>query len=251
MAKTQCVFCYQTRERAKEHIWPQWVLRFDDTSESKLHVGRHYGSPLTDMRLIDERKQSQNSLVFGNVCRVCNNGWMSRLENDAASMIKDAADNGKEASSWSVEQSKVVATWAFKTVLMVNAGSNYRRIVPRVHYRNLHNSLRPPHGVKVEVALSDEVVEGREFRQSQNFAVLGPEELVMRKQKHQKRSYIIGLALKYLLLRVTYWPDHTAKINPLSEMDCLYENEGKEVDFENVSVLDNTAHLNLGMVVYS
>jgi hypothetical protein len=251
MSQTECVFCNQTREKAKEHIWPKWIHEFDDAAEGGMHRSQHIGL-MSNPGLIDERKQSPNSLVFGHVCKPCNNGWMSRLETDAAPSIKDVADHASDAGTWSKEQSESVATWAFKTVLMINAGSNYRRIVPKVHYRNLYNNRQPPHGVDVEVAISGELVVGREWQQSQNMMILGPEDRALEKQKHQKNCYTIGLALKHLLLRVTYWPDQTADVNPDSSMSTLYtRGEPREVNFENVPVLEGTHHLAMGIVVYS
>ena len=251
MSQTKCVFCNQTREKAKEHIWPKWIHKFDDTAEGGMHHSQHIGL-MSNPGLIDERKQSSNSLVFGHVCKVCNNGWMSRLETDGAPSIKDAVDNASDAAPWSEEQSEKVAAWAFKTVLMINAGSNYRKIVPKVHYRNLYNNKQPPHGVDVEVAISEELVVGREWQQSQNMMILGPKDRVLEKQRHQKKCYTIGLGLKHILLRVTYWPDHTAKVNPDSKMDLLYTRGGaREINFEKASVLEGTHHLGMGMVVYS
>ena len=253
MARVKCIFCYKLGDRAKEHIWPRWVHEFDDTSDSKVIVGRHFGSPLTGLKLLDERTQSNESFVFGQVCQSCNNGWMSRLESQAMPMLKNGADEGTNAAPWSADQSRVVAAWAFKTILMINAGTNYRRIVPKTHYRNLHNSGVPPYGVLVEVGLSESVVPGREFAQSQNMMVLGPAEIVAQKNvRHQKRSYVIGLALKHLLLRATYWPDHSASINPNSEMTQLFLNGvSSAVDFKYVVPSRSTVHLGFGMVVYS
>ncbi|WP_143537652.1 hypothetical protein [Rubrivirga marina] len=252
MARVKCIFCFETGDRAKEHIWPKWIHEFDDTSDSKVIVGRHFGSPMTGLKLLDERTQSDNSFVFGQVCQSCNNGWMSRLESRAMPLLKNAADEGVNAAPWSNEQSRIVAGWAFKTILMINAGTNYRKIVTKVHYRNLYNSSNPPRGVLVEVGLSKSIVAGRELAQSQNLMVLGPEETVVQKNdRHQKRSYVIGLALKHLLLRATYWPDHTASINPDSEMTQLFINGvSSAVDFKKVIPSESTAHLSIGMIVY-
>jgi hypothetical protein len=238
------------KKRGKEHIWPLWIHEFDDTTDSKLQIGRHVGL-LSNFGLIDERTQSSNSFVFGHVCQDCNTGWMSRLEDDAAPMIKDVADNSSDAKQWSAEQAQTVATWTFKTALMINAGTNYKRIVPKVHYRNLYNRKKPPHGVKIEIALAKDMIIGREFQQSQNVSIVGPNKIVLEKQKHLRKAYVIGLALKHLMLRVSYWPDHTAEINPSSGMSLLYKGKAETIDFEKVSVLDTTTALGISLVVYS
>lgn len=101
----------------------------------------------------------------------------------------------------------MVARWAFKTAAMINAGSNYRRIVPPEHIRYFYEQGTPPPGVVVDAGLSVVPAEPMiEWRQSQDFLILCPTGSVTW-QMDIWRSYKITLALGQLFFKVMFWPD--------------------------------------------
>lgn len=247
MSRVTCIFCRNKSERAKEHIWPRWIQNYVNGSTKATNIGRHI-SPIA--RTISERKQSGESLVYGNVCKDCNSGWMSDLETQVIPIIKDVYEKGQDAKNWSKEDSKTFATWAFKTILMINVGSNYRNIVRKVHFKNIYNLKRPPKEVQIEIGLLEEINDGLEWRQTQVSGVVGPESSIKGKnKKHSKKSYVIGFTIGSLITRVIYWPDHSAKINTKSSYKVIWP-EPKEIQFNNLKLIDSIESMGIGLVSY-
>lgn len=200
-----CVFCGERRLRGKEHMIPRWLQVFIGGSTADHYMGSHVS--LMPVARISRRDQPGESAVFGHVCRDCNNGWMSALESTASRPLKDAITNGPSAATWNSEQCQVVARWAFKTAAMINAGSNYRRIIPASHLRYFFDNEKPPPGVVVDIGLSPPPAEPTlEWRQSQDFLIFCPSGSIMW-QLDRWRSYKITLAIGQLFVKVMFWPD--------------------------------------------
>lgn len=73
-----CVFCGMSGDLTLEHLYGQWLKKANLSQEHSRHtVGRHnnLGRELGTFGPFD--------LKVKDVCRTCNNGWMSRLESDA------------------------------------------------------------------------------------------------------------------------------------------------------------------------
>lgn len=200
-----CVFCGERRQRGKEHMIPRWLQIYIGGSTVDHHLGSHLR--LMPVGRISRRDQSGDSVVFGHVCQDCNSGWMSALEVSASRPMKDVIANGPNSAAWGREECELVAKWAFKTVAMINAGSNYRQIIPSEHLRTFYREMTPPPGVMVDVGLSTLPTEPTlEWRQSQDFLILCPSSTTMW-QLDRWRSYKITLTIGQLFVKVMFWPD--------------------------------------------
>jgi hypothetical protein len=84
-----CIFCGRAARRSNEHVVPLWLQDWLGIKQSEF-VSRENifetqgpvfpGEPLPSMSSKIHRSHAHKSLVYGSVCRSCNNGWMSRLE---------------------------------------------------------------------------------------------------------------------------------------------------------------------------
>jgi hypothetical protein len=94
--KEACVICggsLEGKNRAKEHVVPDWLQKefgfADDRADPRLLGPRHavagfdVNAPAEPIVLKRERRHSYQSLLAGNICADCNNGWMSQLEVEA------------------------------------------------------------------------------------------------------------------------------------------------------------------------
>ena len=207
MAKdVTCVFCGERRARGKEHMIPRWLQIYMGGSMADHYMGSHMTLTPAITR-VSRRDQPGESVVFGHVCQNCNGGWMNELEVLASRLLKDVITNGSSAAMWGQEECALVARWGFKTAAMINAGSNYRRIIPPEHFRYFHDEQTLPPGVMVDVGLSTPSDEPTiEWRQSQNFVILRPMESTMNQADHQQ-SYKITLAMGQLFVKVVFWPN--------------------------------------------
>ncbi len=86
------------------------------------------------------------------LCEVCNNRWLSQVENRVRPKLLPWMSGVQGALS--VADQRLVAFWAVKTVLMAQfAYSPDRRVVPQRFYRELHESRdHPPEGAYVWIA---------------------------------------------------------------------------------------------------
>lgn len=143
-----CIFCRNslTGRGSKEHIVPQWALD-EFKLRDELVMPTHFS---TDGEVLSDRLHPYGSLLAGRVCGRCNNGWMSRLEDENKSLITELGHGAETRLDLRMNEAVGLARGAFKTALVLHAASNYRKIIPEEHYH--HMVLNPatlPAGVHV------------------------------------------------------------------------------------------------------
>lgn len=141
-----CVFCGgPLKDKAREHVIPQWILK-------ELALADHVISPThlsSDGSIaLSSRTHVLKTLVLGDVCAGCNNGWMSQLEVTAAAPLRRLI-GGSPLSSLTVEEKNDVGRWAFKTAVALNWASNYTTMIPPAHARAANPKGPLPDGVSV------------------------------------------------------------------------------------------------------
>jgi len=107
-----CLFCLAPAN-SLEDAWPQWITKqFKGRRPSEVHAERG-GKKLKPWRTL------QPELTIRCVCRGCNNGWMSQLE-QAAQPVLQPLIAGQSVSLDETGQA-VVARWAVKTAMVLEA----------------------------------------------------------------------------------------------------------------------------------
>lgn len=127
--KNRCLFCLSDLKRkgrnlgkAEEHVVPKWLskqLGIRSIPITPMRVGTQSG------RVLDFRQQTVGTLVAGNVCATCNNGWMSRLESDTKPILEALISDVSRLSTLTIEQRHLLARWTLKTVGVLNRCSTY------------------------------------------------------------------------------------------------------------------------------
>lgn len=133
-----CLFCGKTLAtagKAKEHVFPQWLQRQLGLQDQM--VATSWELPF-DAGVLNSRRMDLDSLVLGTVCANCNNGWMSRLENEVKPILQLFTVAGVSRTMLERTQAKVMASWALKTAITLNRSSNYRRLFTP---QDLHNLM--------------------------------------------------------------------------------------------------------------
>jgi len=249
LSKVRCIFCDQYREKAKEHIWPRWLFNYMGEIGRKEVAGLHFHFPWPSP--VSVRKQSIESLVNGKVCKRCNNGWMSELENQSSPLLKDVIENTRNANSWGSCEAELIAKWSFKTSIMINSGTNYRKIIGKNLIREFYKTQTLPNNVTVDFAFLKSYEKRLEWRQSQNFALLGPESIIENVRRFKSTSFIICLIINDLIIRVSYWEDTNCVINPNYESDCVrlspFENQ---ISFSTAPELNSIETMASCLVIY-
>jgi hypothetical protein len=204
----RCVYCKTDLsapgvESTVEHIIPKWLQKEWNMDERNL-APTHYDEK---GNIISMRHHGANAFVSGRVCAKCNNGWMSVLETEARSLILDLAAGRRRVLDLADPDALLLARWAVKTAWALQAGSNYRRMVPDDHYRVLDSAVyKLPDGVRV---VAHGYKSGRDFAWVQgptwhciSEKGLPPSDMALL----HDTGYKIGLKLGGLLLLVYYNP---------------------------------------------
>lgn len=138
-----CPFCGADEGLTDEHVWPKWVSRALKRFPGAAGGARPF--------VIKGERDRRTSLidVCAPVCALCNNRWLSSLEQDAQRLLEPMI-LGRE-SRLDVRDQRLAATWAVKTALMIDLSSG-EPIVPLGYYRDLAHRRAPPPSVRVWIA---------------------------------------------------------------------------------------------------
>lgn len=149
-----CIFCEtplrggKLGNKSDEHIIPKWL-------QVELGVWADLSQEITTCGDDQEQLRSHNLLAFvcGNVCRSCNEGWMSRLEVAVKPTLMSLVRQERSVTSLSAEEAKVISFWAAKTAITYLNGCAAPIIPPLAHCREIYFDQMAP--AEVYVAGSD------------------------------------------------------------------------------------------------
>lgn len=224
MAKTnrKCIFCegaLTDTKRAKEHVWPLWLLR-DLQMEEHFVEGTHFYLP-PDQPPISQRVQSYSSFVFGKVCAQCNNGWMSDLENLARPIVRRLIWPQEKIISLSSDECELLARWAFKTAIVINSASNYRQIIPSDHIQELNSDHSLPRNLKIDLVLSEPVNDLAWIQGQSGFVSVSRTTIMRRLMKQISSLYVITLLVGGPIIRMSWLPRTKFKIDKSDEVESI------------------------------
>jgi len=229
-----CIFCKEEKERGKEHIWPRWLQIVVEGNTKGMHIGTHFS--MLNPNSYNIRIQSGESLVFGEVCKDCNNGWMNIIEmNFKPVLLKLFSDKNHLLDLNRIDRQSI-ALWAFKTALMINAGSNYRKIIPQSHYTHLYKNRALIKDVKVDIA---QINEKKKLSWRQSPIEFGLAKSYEKEKFHNllSVSYKITMQIKSIGIRVSFFP--SAK------------ESGYEIDFseknKNIRIWPHTKNISFNL----
>lgn len=151
----KCIFCDNLGNLSKEHLFAKWLVDYFPRNSDSMHTGMY-----TDWRDVnfssqsfDERRVHQGhsgSKKLRVVCRHCNNGWMSALENSVRTLLPPLI-SAKRHGILPEEQEKL-ATWAVKTAMVAERFRRDGAQIPQSDRFKLMNELCPPKGWFVWIA---------------------------------------------------------------------------------------------------
>ncbi len=108
-----CMFC-QEQASSREDIWPQWLTkRFPLSDASRMEVERGGN------KLAMWQSKTPQLLRSRCVCRNCNSGWMSKLEQEMKPIVDSILD--EQLKALDVSSQAVIAVWATKTAMALEA----------------------------------------------------------------------------------------------------------------------------------
>ena len=78
-----CIFCGRKGGISKEHFWPDWLGLYLPKRDGDRHISEIHAAEGKAPKQLQNRTERQGSVITKKirvVCRECNNGWMSALE---------------------------------------------------------------------------------------------------------------------------------------------------------------------------
>lgn len=144
MQEKHCVFCdtVLTKEnRSKEHILPQWLLDFLNIRKVEIQPTHFSNIGVT----LSTRQHTLDGLLAGQICKECNNGWMSNLELSVMPILKPLMLGKTTIIQLNDNERQIISRWTAKTAFALNSASNYLKNVPLQHYQyiKLNNENLP------------------------------------------------------------------------------------------------------------
>lgn len=193
-----CWMCDRSSgHRAKEHIFPQWLLERLGASNEQF-ASTHFD--LAGRPISKRGPFPASSLLSGETCDACNHGWMSRLESAFEEVIFRDRDH-----AWSLAEQEAAAHWFAKTAIAINVSQNYRLLVPADERHAA--SVGVPPGFEVYLALAKTYRTHLDFKQGWNMGGwVVPTELINRTMQWAERCYRCAIRIDDLIGLVLYAP---------------------------------------------
>ena len=110
MVEPRCIFCGQPLKaviKAKEHVFPVWLLKRLGISNAEITETWWSSMGLTK----SQRAHSIGSILLGNICRSCNNGWMNMLEQRVKPVFLEAFERSADKLVFTEEEAMDLAAW--------------------------------------------------------------------------------------------------------------------------------------------
>jgi hypothetical protein len=148
----ECVFCRRdlSGAAAEEHIFPRWLLKHLGIPKTEqMFQGTGATATLDLGDATDQRVHGTWRFVEGRACKICNEGWLERLERDTRPGLEILIKHAGRIVALSPPQRVLLARWAAKTAFLIANVSPFQRPVPPGHLWALNEGGDLPAGVHV------------------------------------------------------------------------------------------------------
>ena len=135
--RKQCLFC-ENYANSKEDTFPLWLLEI---------VGNRQDMRKAVSDLPIKIQKGSSVLRIRTVCTTCNNGWMSKLEQDTIPVLRPLLVD--LSVRLSPEQQSLLASWAMKTGVVLDSIHKHTRFYRKEECKNLRENRTIPTGTVV------------------------------------------------------------------------------------------------------
>jgi hypothetical protein len=132
----KCIFC-GGGGLTKEHVWSAWLHHLLPSAPYHFRAGRQ--KPI--------RQGSAKTIKLRVVCRSCNNGWMSRLDENVKPILTPLVCG--QALVIDSQSQAILAAWVAMKVMIIEFDEPSVVLSSQVHRTKLMNSLEVPDGWQI------------------------------------------------------------------------------------------------------
>jgi hypothetical protein len=136
-----CLFCGSRGPLSEEHVFGEWL--------KKLGHGGNGIREYVDGAAPVIQVGGPFSKTLKIVCRSCNNGWMSRMEDAVKPLLIDMFNGNRVELDEAAQRD--LARWAFKTAAVLAHVTGRQGQVPVEQCRAFHQTDEPPPGVFIRI----------------------------------------------------------------------------------------------------
>ena len=143
MARPQrfCIFCGKPG-LTKEHVWADWLKRYipkTEVSYTSLSATLHPTHSEFKRKKVGGDLRSRKLRV---VCKSCNNGWMSQLQERAKPLLLPLIKC--EAAAFSYEDQELLSAWIAMFVMVAEHFDRYKVVSTKKERQYLRRQLKAP-----------------------------------------------------------------------------------------------------------
>jgi hypothetical protein len=143
-----CVFCDQVGVLSEEDLFPMWAGRvLRDLANGKVDVvmsTRQLDVDGTLLRHEHQRRQTFSAIKLDGVCKTCNSGWMSQIEEAAKPLVEPMIRNIRTGIPF--RHLDIIARWlTLKTLVADLIPHGYPTATPD-DYHAFYTDPNPPDG---------------------------------------------------------------------------------------------------------
>jgi hypothetical protein len=114
-----CIFCGRRRPASEEDVISKWIRRTLNLTSEVIIRGEPTGATA--------RAQHLRITLENMVCEICNNTWMSRLENRGVKPFLEPMLTNKHGVNLDAARQRDLAKWAVMKVLLMEYAMRQRR----------------------------------------------------------------------------------------------------------------------------
>jgi hypothetical protein len=220
----KCLFC-DSEDTSKEHIFPKWLKPFVDnvTFDSILYANTYEEDFMGCLRsgLVGKRGSS-HGYTTRNVCKQCNNTWMSSLEDKVKSiLVSEDKRLINELTCIDADRAEILSRWLLKISLLLIDRNLYYSFFPLNEYKKIKEG-HIPDGIIVEVTCADSYTLNfiGNYKANRLISIRStnmPEDKV---RELSESFFMTVIQIGRLLFRVSYLPPDCLLLREI----CLKEN---------------------------
>ncbi|BBM04154.1 hypothetical protein [Microbulbifer sp. GL-2] len=246
MKQKLCIFCGQSG-MSKEHFWPNWIREHIKKDNSKKYIrGSVQGVPKGNEIEKNEHYRSGDvtTITFRTVCKSCNNGWMSKLEEDLKPIILNSIGNCDQLLSES--ETLWLAKWITMKTMVSEHTKLDRHSTPKSDLLNFGANRIIPKHFKIYVAKHNSPKIADYSRTTTRLGTAATIHLHL--NKISPNTQAVSFYLGKLFIFVFSCTDPTVNVLgefKLNQMTYIKNDKEDRLNFKTLNVLDEHEQRNI------
>lgn len=228
-----CIFCGKKGNKSKEHLWPVWMHEFLPTVGDGNNVRELSSFKLQQQ--IDQKKLKRQGHLFTTkfrvVCKTCNNGWMSELEEDVKPTFLKLIKG--EKSNLSEKDQEILSRWISMKVMLGEHAEKGIHVTPNKDRYLLKDKQKIPEYFAIYIGTHDSNSDASWVRISDTLAASpeGPNpKLGNLKRNTQSVTFLCGKVFIFVFASRENGIDST-EFFQLNNLQRIYPNQCSNIEW--------------------